>query len=88
MGLSYPNSADAEIALQKGIIRESDVLQIRNAEKARVGPPWKTAMGGEIGIHGGGTRSNWTEGCIALENEAIEEIWLATAKGTRVEIKP
>jgi len=51
-------------------------------------PPQKTALGGEIYIHGGGTTSDWTDGCAALENEEIKEIFDAIPIGTRVKIEP
>jgi murein L,D-transpeptidase YafK len=31
---------------------------------------------------------DWTQGCIAVTNEDIEEIWRVVPNGTRVEIKP
>jgi len=33
-------------------------------------------------------RKDWTAGCIAVSNEAIEEIWRLVADGTVVEIRP
>jgi murein L,D-transpeptidase YafK len=54
--------------------------------------------GGDIFIHGLPTgfvdadrvrfRKDWTEGCIAVENVAIEEIWNAVDDGTPIEIRP
>ena len=56
------------------------------------------APGGDIMIHGlppayasvGASHRtyDWTEGCVALTNEEIEEIWRAVPDGTPVEIKP
>ena len=51
-------------------------------------PPWKTALGGEIMIHGGGTDSDWTEGCIAVSDLEAEELFRALPLGTPVEIAP
>jgi lipoprotein-anchoring transpeptidase ErfK/SrfK len=31
---------------------------------------------------------DWTQGCIAVTNDEIEEIWSAVPNGTPVEIKP
>jgi L,D-peptidoglycan transpeptidase YkuD (ErfK/YbiS/YcfS/YnhG family) len=31
---------------------------------------------------------DWTEGCIALKNEHIDEIWQEVADGTPIEIRP
>jgi murein L,D-transpeptidase YafK len=54
--------------------------------------------GGAILIHGIGyvrggvteaeARSDWTDGCIAVTNREIEEIWAAVDDGTPIDIKP
>jgi murein L,D-transpeptidase YafK len=54
--------------------------------------------GGDIMIHGLPPRQawvgaahrefDWTEGCIAVTNEEIEEIWRAVPVGTPIHIKP
>ncbi|MBK1699580.1 L,D-transpeptidase family protein [Thiococcus pfennigii] len=31
---------------------------------------------------------DWTQGCIAVSNQAIDEIWAATRNGTPIEIRP
>ena len=35
-------------------------------------PDWYTPLGGAIMIHGHGSGSDWTEGCIAVENEVMD----------------
>ena len=56
-------------------------------------PPQNTALGGYIGIHGLGNRDpaihkkmNWTDGCIALTDEQIEQLAQWIDVGTRVVI--
>ena len=52
--------------------------------------------GGSVMIHGqpsGGSGHDsrpwdWTEGCIAVSNAAMDEIWNATDEGTPIEILP
>ena len=52
--------------------------------------------GGDIFIHGQPNgydavptlRYDWTEGCIALADAEIEELWRVTPLGTEVEIRP
>ena len=47
--------------------------------------------GGDIMIHGGtppGASRDWTEGCIAVTNAEIEEIWRLVPVGTPVRIDP
>jgi murein L,D-transpeptidase YafK len=73
--LSYPNRADRE-----------------RARRAGANP------GGGIMIHavphgfeptGPGERMiDWTDGCIAVTNADMDEIWTRVADGTRVEIRP
>ena len=33
-------------------------------------------------------QGDWTEGCIAVTNGEIDEIWRAVADGTPIEIRP
>ncbi len=52
-----------------------------------------TSPGGAIFIHGtpgkgGRYAGDWTNGCIAVQNHEIEEIWHAVENGTPIEIKP
>jgi murein L,D-transpeptidase YafK len=71
--ISYPNADD-----------------LARARKLGVRP------GGELFIHGlpnefhghSEALGDWTEGCIALTNAEIDEIWRAVADGTPIEIKP
>ena len=73
--VSYPNAADR-----------------KRAADAKVDP------GGAIMIHGlenglgwlGPVQHDvdWTEGCIAVSNPEIEEIWQFVPVGTPIEIKP
>ena len=47
--------------------------------------------GGDIMIHGGtppGYSRDWTDGCIALSNAQIEEVWRLVPVGTPIEISP
>ena len=73
--ISYPNGVDLLRAAQRG-----------------------DRVGGNIVIHGlppGGEwvgeflgRSDWTAGCIAVSNEAMDVIWVAVGPGTPIEIRP
>ena len=93
-GLTYPSKQDAEIALKRGIISQSDYYSIAAAEQFNQIPPQNTPLGGQIGIHGLGAGDekiheifDWTHGCIALTNAQIDHLsqWLDT--GTVVKIK-
>jgi lipoprotein-anchoring transpeptidase ErfK/SrfK len=61
---------------------------ILKAIKRKATPPQNTALGGDIYIHGNGASSDWTWGCVALENENIRELFDAVKVGTPVTIKP
>jgi murein L,D-transpeptidase YafK len=88
LGLSYPNADDANDARRAGRISEAEHRQITEAIDAGRQPPWNTPLGGEIGIHGSGAASDWTLGCIALENEAIEQLWETLRVRDPVLIRP
>ncbi|MFA5353113.1 MAG: L,D-transpeptidase family protein [Thermodesulfovibrionales bacterium] len=73
--ISYPNEKDLE-----------------NARRLGVSP------GGGIELHGlprnledvGGLHRslNWTDGCIAVTNREMDELWTLVADGTPIEIRP
>ena len=73
--ISYPNAADRDRARKLGV-----------------------QPGGNIEIHGLDSkyawvgslqrRVDWTDGCIAVTNSEIEEIWPLVRVGTPVEIRP
>jgi murein L,D-transpeptidase YafK len=88
LGLSYPNEEDAARGLRDGLITRKQSESITRAIKRRGRPPWDTALGGEIFIHGGGTNSDWTFGCVALANEHVKELFDAVPLGTTVRIEP
>jgi murein L,D-transpeptidase YafK len=75
LGISYPNSEDAQRGLNNNLITESVFNSIKNSELNKQSPYWYTPLGGEVGIHGGGNEYDWTLGCIALTNEDIDVIW-------------
>jgi L,D-transpeptidase catalytic domain len=87
--LNYPNAEDAERGLRDGLISEDEFEQIVEAENRFTIPPMGTDLGGFIEIHGEGTgrRSNWTQGCIAVQNEQIDRLWSMVQVGTPVLIE-
>ena len=88
LGISYPNIEDAERGLREKLISRAQHDAIVRAIKRRATPPQNTRLGGDIYIHGNGSRSDWTWGCVALENQDIRELFEAVAVGTTVTIKP
>ena len=73
--ISYPNTGDRAAARQKGV-----------------------SPGGDVFVHGlpngygwvGASHrlKDWTDGCVAVTNQEIDEIWRAVPEGTPVEIRP
>lgn len=73
--ISYPNATDRERARKLGV-----------------------KPGGEFEIHGLGSRYawvgslqrqvDWTDGCVAVTNAEIDEIWALVPVGTPLEIRP
>ena len=88
LGLSYPNLAHAKRGLRDGLINPAQYDQIAAAIKNKRTPLQRTRLGGDIFIHGHGATSDWTWGCVALENEDIRELYDAVGVGTPVRIKP
>jgi hypothetical protein len=70
--LDYPNDAD----------------RLRFAAAQRRGEiPRDERIGGLIEIHGdGGRGQNWTEGCVALSNRDLDDLYPRVSAGTRVTI--
>jgi hypothetical protein len=87
LGLSYPNIEDAERGLRDKLITRTQRDAIVRAIQNKRRPPWDTALGGEIFIHGGGTEGDWTWGCVALANPDIKELFDAVPMGTSVRIE-
>jgi len=73
--ISYPNQADREHARKLGL-----------------------SPGGDVEIHGLGAKwgwigakhrlTDWTDGCVAVTNEEIDEIYSQIKVGTPIEIRP
>lgn len=88
LGISYPNAAHAERGLRDGLITRAQYDSITRALKARKTPPQNTLLGGDIYIHGNGAGSDWTWGCVALEDRDVRELFQAIPVGTPVRIEP
>jgi uncharacterized protein YijF (DUF1287 family)/L,D-peptidoglycan transpeptidase YkuD (ErfK/YbiS/YcfS/YnhG family) len=84
--LSYPSVEHARRGLREHLIDKSSYLAIVRAVRAGEVPPQHTTLGGSIRIHGGGSRQDWTLGCIALDDRDVSTLYAAVGKGTRVDI--
>ena len=98
LGLSYPSLKHAESGLRSGTISQREYLTIKKALEEERQPPWDTRLGGAVGIHGrtaattgvtaSSGRENWTDGCIALDNADVDELFSVVSPGTPVTILP
>lgn len=73
--ISYPDRDDLRRAAAQGVAAGGDIMIH--------GLP--TGLEGFEVTHG---RRDWTEGCIAVTNEEIDEIWALVEDGTIIEIRP
>jgi murein L,D-transpeptidase YafK len=85
--ISYPNAAHATRGLEGGLIDRPQYEQILEAVRLRKMPPQHTRLGGEIYIHGQ-RQDGATRGCVALDNEAMQELYDRVDLGTPVIIRP
>ncbi len=88
LGLNYPNAKDAQRGYRQGLITQDQRDRIIYEIDRNRQPPWNTALGGEILIHGKKDGRSDTLGCIAVEDEEILEIFPRIPKGTLVVILP
>lgn len=88
LGISYPNEAHAARGLRDGLISQAQYDTIVRAVRAGKTPPQNTRLGGDIYIHGNGASSDWTWGCVALEDRDVREVFDAIPVGTPVRIEP
>lgn len=73
--ISYPNEEDRKRAEQRGVSPGGDIML--HGLPNHFG--WLGAM------H---LSQDWTDGCIAVTNQEIDEIWELVSDGTPIEIKP
>lgn len=96
MRLNYPNISDAKRGLDSKLITRKDYRAVLDAHIFGQQPPQNLILGGAIGIHGIGVETeekvkihqniDWTEGCIALRNEEVEELSQYVSVGTEIKI--
>jgi murein L,D-transpeptidase YafK len=84
LGLSYPTPKHASDGLRDELISPGEYSEILKAHGEMHLPNQKTRLGGEIYIHGGGTLWDWTEGCAALDDESMGEVFAAVKIGSKV----
>jgi len=85
--LNYPSPADAGTAFKSGKIAKGDYDLLIKAAQQKFAPPFNTPLGGPILIRGDGGGNKKIHGSdIGITPAEMEELWLATRKGTPVRI--
>lgn len=74
--ISYPNEADRARAAQLGV-DPGGAIMIHGQKNGR--SEW---------LAGIFQRLNWTDGCIALSNADMDQLWALVEPGTPIEIEP
>jgi murein L,D-transpeptidase YafK len=96
LALNYPAKEDADRAFAANRISADTWADIWVADKTGQEPPWDTPLGAFVGIHGTGASgrtaklrlaSDWTDGCIALSDRDVDELYEMIPVGTVVEIR-
>ena len=88
LGISYPNLGDAARGRQSGVISSAQYAAIDTAIKQGRAPSQHTPLGGDIFIHGKGAGSDWTWGCVALDDKQMRELYDLVRPGDKVAIRP
>jgi murein L,D-transpeptidase YafK len=73
--ISYPNEMDRQRARKRGVAPGGDIM-IHGL------PNGYGALGASHRLH------DWTDGCIAVTDSEIDEIWKLVPDGTPIEIQP
>ena len=73
--ISYPNVDDRSSAQQRGVLPGGDIM----VHGLPNGLSWLDKL------H---LKRNWTDGCVAVTNQEMDEIWTYVATGTAIEILP
>ena len=82
--IAYPNIADADAGLATGTITSQEHRAIVRAHQQCKEPPQTTGLGSLLQLHGGGggtEAGDWTLGCVAVDNEQIEQVYAFQVSG-------
>lgn len=75
MHISYPNARDLARASAEGV-RPGNMIMLHGTPLDEEYPEWFFQT------------LDWTEGCIALTNDDMREVWSLVKDGTLIEIRP
>jgi len=75
--ISYPNASDKARARKRGV-RAGGYITIHGQ------PKWNADGRGDKYT----LAHDWTEGCIAVSNKAMDQLWKAVQNGVKIDIHP
>ena len=75
MHISYPNARDAANARKKGVSAGGMIMIHGTPDTEDYPEQWFHTL-------------DWTDGCIAMKNHEMREVWNLVKDGTMVEIRP
>ena len=75
MHISYPNISDAARARREGVKPGSMIMIHGTPDTEDYPEQWFHTL-------------DWTEGCIAMKNDDMREVWSLVKDGTLIEIRP
>lgn len=75
MHISYPNATDLKRSEEKGL-KPGSMIMLHGTPNDEEFPEWFFST------------LDWTEGCIALTNPDMQEVWASVKDGTLIEIRP
>ena len=86
IAVHYPNEQDAALGMQSGRITAGQQAVIARALQGDTKPPQRTTLGGEILIHGGGGETDWTLGCVAVDNGELDRLRASLPTGMLAQV--
>ncbi len=86
IAIHYPNARDAQAGRVQGRIPMREEREMRAALTKDKKPLQSTALGGEILIHGQGSLTDWTLGCVAMDNADLDALRRTLPRSMRTDV--
>lgn len=74
IAVHYPNTNDIQAGVKAGVVSSTLASQMTTALQKDDKPYQRSTLGGEILVHGGGSQTDWTLGCVAVNNSELDLI--------------
>ena len=85
---SYPDKGDATRGLTAGLITQAQKTAIDSAQDNCATPPQTTNLGSYVEMHGRGGTTDWTFGCVAVADTAVDQMWATIGLRDTIVILP